>query len=216
MTCSRQRQLPLVGAMVALILLAAGCGGSSKSSTTASSTSTATSTTTSSSTTTSTSRSGNVIGRNTTVVVFPSMVVMLKKDNITMKAVPPSTVTKGVLAFPISSGQIAVATFAGTLKHSGGLIFSHGGKRVTFTEFVINTKTKQLAASVAGKSLPAFSLNLASVKRSKEPHHTIIATGIELFVTSQAASALNSGLGVKTFKSGQSFGVATTLVAVTS
>ncbi len=41
-----------------------------------------------------------------------------------------------------------------------------------------------------------------------------MATNIKLDLTSQAASALNSGLGVTIFKGGMHFGIATLTVAV--
>jgi hypothetical protein len=157
-----------------------------------------------------------VIGRSTTVVVFPSFAAALKKEAITVGPVAPASVTKTVLVLPINGGQIAMARFAGTLNHSGGLAFCHHSKSVTLTDFVMNTNTKQLTATVGGKSLPAFDLNLASLKRASEPHRTIIATNIELTVTPKAASALNSGLGVTTFNSGQAFGVATLVIQVKS
>jgi len=119
-----------------------------------------------------------------------------------------------VLLFPISGGQIAVATFAGTLNHNGGLTFCHHSKKVTLTNFVMNTHTRRLIATVSGKPLPIFNLNLAAFKHAREPHRTIIASNIGLMMTPKAASALNSGLGVTTFKSRQAFGVATLLVQV--
>ena len=131
-----------------------------------------------------------------------------------MAPVPPASITRTVLLFPISGGQIVVATFAGTLNHNGGLTFCHHSKKVTLTNFVMNTRTKRLTAMVGGKPLPIFDLNLASFKHASEPHRTIIATNIALTVTPRGASALNSGLGVTTFKSRQAFGVATLLVQV--
>lgn len=128
----------------------------------------------------------------------------------------PASITKTVLLFPISGGQIVAATFAGTLNHSGGLTFCHHSKKVTLTNFVMNTHTKRLTATVGGKPMPAFDLNLASFKHASEPHRTIIATNIGLMVTPKAASALNSGLGVTTFKGQQAFGVATLLVQTKS
>jgi hypothetical protein len=163
------------------------------------------------------SSSTTVIGRSTTVVLYPSMTTALQRGRITVTAVPPSSAPlKSVRVFPIRGGHIVAATFAGTLNHSGGLAFSHNGKRVAMTNFVINTQTKQLTATVVGKSMPSFNLNLASLKHASEPHHTLIATNIKLTVTSTAARALNSGLRVTTFKSGQYFGVATTIVAFKS
>jgi hypothetical protein len=41
----------------------------------------------------------------------------------------------------------------------------------------------------------------------------VVASNIKLTVLSPAAAALNSGLGVRTFRTGLSFGVATLTVA---
>jgi hypothetical protein len=126
--------------------------------------------------------------------------------------VAPASITNTVLLLPISGGRIAVASFAGVLNHNGGLTFCHHSKKVTLTNFVMNTQTKRLIATVSGKPLPIFDLNLASLKHASGAHRTIIASNIGLMVTPKAAGALNSGLGVTTFKSQQAFGVATTLV----
>ena len=214
---SAARRLPALGAIAIVALLAAACSGNSNSSPAASS-STSTVTASSCISTPGTApapKSGSsVIGRSTTVVVFPSFATALKKGAVAVAPVSPASVTRGVFVFPISDGQIAVATFAGTFNHSGGLTFCRHGKRVELTDFVMNTHTKRLTATVDGKSLPIFDLNLASLKRASEPHRTIIATNIGLTVTPQAASALNSDLGTTTFKGGQAYGVATMVIRV--
>jgi len=128
--------------------------------------------------------------------------------------VAPATAKKIVLVFPVSGGQIVVATLAGTVDHTGGLTFSHNGKSVTLTNFIVDTSTKQLTATVGGQSVPIFDLNLASLKRASGPGGTVVATNIKLTTTPQAASALNSGLGVTSFKGGMNFGIATLTVAV--
>ena len=125
----------------------------------------------------------------------------------------PQQPLQTTLLFPVSGGQIVVATLVGTVDHTGGLTFSHSGKSVTLTNFVINTNTKQLTATVGGQSMPIFDLNLASLKRASGPHGTVVASNIKLTVTSQAATALNSGLGVSTFTGGMNFGIATLTVA---
>ena len=61
--------------------------------------------------------------------------------------------------------------------------------------------------------MPIFELNLASPARAKVPHGTAVASNIKLTVTSHAATALNSALGVSTFKAGKNFGIATLTVA---
>ena len=107
--------------------------------------------------------------------------------------------------------QIVVKTLAGTVDLTGGLTFSHRGK-MTLANFSINTSTKQLTATLGGQSMPMFDLNLASLKRASGHHGTVIASDIKLILTTQAATALNSSLGVRTFKGGMNFGVATLTV----
>jgi hypothetical protein len=199
------RRRGALAAIAASALLAAACGGGSKSSTIANGTNS-----------TGTTSESTVIGQSTTVVFYPSMATALKNGAITVAPVPPSTAKGSVLMFTISGGQIVTATFSGTLNHTGGLTFSHNGKSVKLTDFVLNTQTKQLTATLNGKSLPMFDLNLASVKRAAEPKRTYIATNIQLTVTSNSASALNDGLGVTTFKAGQNFGVATVVLKLNS
>ena len=130
----------------------------------------------------------------------------------------PATITYATantttLRLPVSGGQIVVATLAGTVDHTGALTLRHSGKRVTLTNFVIKTKVKHLIATVGGRSMPIFDLNLASPTRANGPHGTAVASNIKLTVTSHAATALNSALGVSTFKAGKNFGIATLTVA---
>jgi hypothetical protein len=136
----------------------------------------------------------------------------LKHAGITITAIAPAK-AKATLLFPVSGGQIAVATLAGTVDHTGGLTFRHGGKSVTLTNLVINTTTKRLTAIVGGRSMPVFGLDLASPMGASSRHSIVVASNIKLIVLSPAAAALNRGLGVRTFRTGLSFGVATLTVA---
>jgi hypothetical protein len=210
-SCSR---LSAVAVIVAAGLVVAACGSSSSSSN-GSSSSTAATSDTSSNTSTTTAyapASATVIGKSTDVVVNPAVSAALKRAGITVTAVAPAT-ARPTLLFPVSAGQIIVATLVGTVDHTGGLTFSHIGKSVTLTNFVVNTSTKQLTATIGGQSMPIFDLNLAALKRASGGHRTVVASNIKLTVTSQTATALNSGLGVSTFEGGMNFGTATLTVA---
>ena len=214
------RRLSAIAVIAVAALGLAACGSSSSSSTKSTSTAPATSATTSGtpSTTTSGSAPATVIGRSTSVVVNPAITAALKHADITIAAVPPaSTKTHNtLLIFPTTSGQIVTATVTGTVYDTGGLTFSHAGKSVKLTNFVVNTSTKQLTAEVGGQQIVVFDLNLASLKRASGPKATVVASNIKLTTTPQLASSLNSGLGVNTFKRGQHFGILTLAVAVKS
>ena len=209
-SCSR---LSAIAVIVAAGLAVAACDSGPGGSNTATGGTAATSGTSSSTPTTITyaPAQATVTGKSTDVVVDPAVSAALKRAGITVTAVAPAT-AKTTLLFPVSGGQIVVATLAGTVDHGGGLTFSHSGKSITLTNLVINTNTKQLTATVGGHSMPIFDLNLASLKRASGPHGIVVAGNIKLAVTSQAAGALSSGLGVSTFKAGTHFGIATLTV----
>lgn len=200
--------------MVAAGLVVAACGSGSSGSNTSTGGTAATSGTSSSASATITyaPAQATVTGKSTDVVVNPAVSAAFKHAGITVTAVAPAT-AKTTLLFPVSGGQIVVATLVGTVDHTGGLIFSHSGKSVTLTNFVINTNTKQLTATAGVRSMRIFDLNLASPKRVSRPPGTVVASNIKLTVTSQAATVLNSGLGVSTFKAGMNFGIATLTLA---
>jgi len=200
--------------IVAAGLVVAACSSGSSGSNTSTGGTAATSGTSSSAfaTTTYAPAQATVTGKSTDVVVNPAVSAAFKHAGIAVTAIAPAT-AKTTLLFPVSGGQIVVATLAGTVNHAGGLIFSHSGKSVTLSTFVINTNTKRLTANVRGRSQPIFDLNLASLKRASGPHGAVVASHIKLTVTSRAATALNRGLGVSTFKAGMNFGIATLVVA---
>jgi hypothetical protein len=213
-SCSRQ---PGIAVLVAAGLVVAACSSGSGGSN-ASTGGTAVTSGTSSSTPAAITYAPahvTVIGKSTDVVVNPAVLAALKHADITVTAVAPAT-AKTTLLFPVSGGQIVLATLIGTIDHTGGLTFSHSGKSVTLGNFIINTNTKQLTATYGGQSMPAFDLNLASSKRSSGRHGTVVARNIKLTVTSQAATTLNSDLGVSTFEAGMNFGIATLTVAYAS
>ena len=217
-SCSR---LPAIAVMVAAGLVVAACSSGSSGSNTSTGGTEATSGTSSSTPAptkytsgkaTYASRKATVIGKSTDIVVNPAVSAALKHAGITVTAVAPAT-AKTTLLFPVSGGQIVVATLAGTVDHTGGLTFRHSGKSVTLTNLVINTNTKHLTATVGGHTMPIFDLNLASPNGTSGPNHTLVASNIKLTVRSRAATALNNGLGVSTFKVGMNFGIATLTVA---
>lgn len=198
------RRLSVLPVLAVVALGVAACGSSSSSSTTTSSTPT---------TTTPASAPVAVAGRSTVVVVNPATAQALKQNAITVTPIAPASAKTG-LVFPVSGGQIVVASLAGTVDHTGGLSFSHSGKSVQLTSFIINTTTKQLTALAGGQRVPILNLDLAALKRASGPNSTVIAKNIKLTLTSQAATALNKGLGVSIFKAGLPLGVATLTVAV--
>lgn len=210
---SRSRQ-PAIAVMVATGLVVAACSSGSSGSNTPTEGTAATSSTSPGTWAkiTYASARATVTGKSTDVVVDPAVSAAIRHAGITVTAVAPAT-AETTLLFPVSGGQIVIATLAGTIDHTGGLTFRHGGRSVTLTSFVINTNTRRLTATISGASVPVFDLNLASSRHVGGSHGTVIASNIKLKVTTQTATTLNSGLGVSTFKAGMKFGIASLTVA---
>jgi hypothetical protein len=204
---------PAIAAVVAAGLVVAACSSGSSGSSTSTGGTEATSGTTSITPATATyaPARATVTGKSTGVVVNPAVMAALKQDGIAVAAIAPAT-AKTMLFFPVSGGQIAVAPFGGTIDHTGGLTFSHSGKTVAFTRFVINTNTKRLTATSGGQSVPVFDLNLASPAHVSGSHGIVVVRNITLEITGQTATTLNSDLGVSAFRPGMKFGSATLTV----
>jgi hypothetical protein len=146
------------------------------------------------------------------VAVNPQTQQLLAREGVSLSPVAPAT-AKTALVFPISGGRVAVATLAGTIEQTGGVKLSHGNRSVELTNFVLDTATKQVTALVGGLRIPIMDLNLSSVRRASGTNGALLASNIALTVTAQAASSLNTLLGVSGFQGGQLFGVASLTVA---
>jgi len=184
----------------------AACGSSSK-------TTSATPTGASAAANTGTTGSGVLVGKQTSVALNPATSQVLKEHQIVVTAVAPATY-RTTLLWPVSGGQIAVASAAGTIDHTGGVRLSHAGTSVQVTSFIIDTSTKQVTALIGGQRLPIFAVDTSSEKRQTGVGGTIVEGGLKFTLIEGAATALNSALGVSAFKAGQVFGTATITLAV--
>jgi hypothetical protein len=200
--------LPLL-ALVAFGI--AACGSSKK--TTTGTTATGAAATGTAATTATTAGSSVLVGKQTSVALNPAIAQLLSENQIVTTAVAPATY-HNTLLWPVSGGQIAVATVAGTIQHTGGIRLSHAGKSVQVTSFLVDTSTDQVTALVGGQRLPIFAINTTSAKHQTGTGGTILDSGLKFTLTEQGATALNGGLGVSAFKAGQIFGTATLTLAV--
>ncbi len=153
-----------------------------------------------------------VTGKTTVVTVSPSTLAALAAQSISIKAVAPASVGR-VLTLPITGGHVAVSTLGGTIDQGGGITLAHAGRSVTLRNFVVDTASRTITASVAGLSVPVFDLDLTSLRRSSGVGGTLVAADIRLLVSPQTAASLNMLLGVPGLKAGQEFGVATITLA---
>jgi hypothetical protein len=120
--------------------------------------------------------------------------------------------------FPISDGEIDLATAKGEIFHTGGLSLRAGATRVQLRAFNIDTTGAAPVLSglvvandaVVGR-LPLFNIGLPAGFRVplQARHGFLVLNGVRLTLTTQAASALNGAFGVTAFTGGFNIGNAT-------
>ena len=201
---------PFVFGLAALTTAAAAACSSSTSSSTASKSPSASPTATASP---KASASGSasaqtitVTGKNTILVLDASTAQALKNAGVQVSPVSPATAaSSGGISFPITGGTLTQAGLKGTIDHSGGLTFTHSGKTVTATNFVLNTTQGILSATVSGKQVPLLAVNLSKMARTTSGSE-IVATGITSTINTAAAVLLDAKLVVKVFTKGLPIG----------
>lgn len=115
--------------------------------------------------------------------------------------------------FPITGGQVDADTLAGTINHSGGLVFVNlnNGKSLTLTDFAINIDdAPDLTAAVGGDPntrVSILNLDLSKAEIAK-PLPIVTVRGVNATLTDAAAGALNATLGTTIFAPGLTLGTA--------
>jgi hypothetical protein len=166
----------------------------------------------------------HVTGGQTTLTTAPDLAETLIEHGIVPLATLPatqgaSTGTGGLgvqFTFPVTPSVIGLAHLTGTINHSGGilLIAPATGYTIAFSDFVINIKDRLLTALVNGnpaKRVGLLSLNLAHAQIT-EGKTSVTASGIEVNLTSIAASTLNARFSTSLFRTGLELGTVTTLL----
>ncbi len=215
MTFSGRR--PLVVGLVTVAVAVAGCSSSTTSSTaskspTAKASPTATAHPMASPSVSATAQTITVTGKNTILVLTASTAQALKNAGVAVSPVSPATTaSSGGISFPITGGTLTQAGLKGTISHSGGLKFTHSGKTATATNFVLNTTTGILSATVSGKQVPLLAVNLSKMARTTSGSE-IVASGITSTIETSAAVLLDARLVVKVFTKGLPIGALTVYV----
>jgi len=191
-----------------VVVLAAGCGASSNSS----STSTQTSNTPTSSSAAATKLVIN--GKHTTLAFTPAATSVWHANGVSLAAIAPATIANpALLTFPVNVGEVSIPGLQGTISHQGGLTFTHAGKSVSATDFVLNTAESVLTAMVGGKRVPLLHLTLTEPSTSNNGEFSL--NGIVAKLTQTTALLLDQNLVVHTFTAGQQLGTVSTLLTGT-
>ena len=130
----------------------------------------------------------------------------LKKNNIKVKRVKPAKVQKGSFVFPVTGGKLKPTDpSTGVIKHSGGLKFKKGKRKLVAKKFVIKVANGVVVAKVGGNNVRLLSVDLSKAKISRNGFG-ITVKRVGLSLTGAAAKALNKTLKTKAFKKGLRLG----------
>ena len=207
---------PLALGLVAVAVAASACGSSSSKSSSPATTPAAKSPTmTASSARPSGSASAQNVtltltGKDTNLTLTAATAQALTTAAVHVGPVAPATAASpAAVTFPVTGGTLTQVSMRGTINHSGGLKFTHAGKTVTASNFVLNTNQGILFATVLSHQAPLLAVNLTHLVRTTSGSE-IIASGITSTLIPSAAVFLNGTLATTVFTKGLPIGTLTT------
>jgi hypothetical protein len=151
-------------------------------------------------------------GGDTQLALDPGTAAALTSLGISAVPIDPaSATTGGELAFPIRGGRVDAKTFAGKIKHSGGIALSDGATTVELTEFTIRIDgDPDLTALVGASRVSILDLDLSGLQADVSKSGTIELANVTAALTPGAASALNAAFGTSAFSGGLVLGTTVT------
>jgi hypothetical protein len=149
-----------------------------------------------------TAKANPIASGSTSLFLNKGVVNVLKKNGVKVAPIRPAKVQRGAVAFPITGGQLNPSTAVGTIRHSGGLRFQAGKKRLVARNFTVRTgKGNVLVARVGKANVRLLTVDL---KRARVGRNGlgINVTRVKVALTGAAANALNKTFRVRLFKRG--------------
>ncbi|WP_440709260.1 hypothetical protein [Herbiconiux sp. YIM B11900] len=165
----------------------------------------------------------SLTGVDTEVTVDAGFLDALTSLGLTPGVVGTATLTDGVLAFPITGGNVDYYDpeqsyrpyVQGSIEHEGsGLSLTAGGTTVELTNFTIDPGTSKLYGDVAAngesvvKQAFLFDLDGSTLKPLQTEGDTAILEGTTVHVSADAADLLNATYKTDAVKEGLLVGVA--------
>jgi|tagenome__1003787_1003787.scaffolds.fasta_scaffold20687478_2 hypothetical protein len=145
----------------------------------------------------------------TTLALSDGAAAALQSLNISAAPLKPARAGAKGIAFPITAGRLDAKTYAGKIKHSGGLSLTRGATRVDLRNFTINVDgAPDLTARVGDARVSVLDLDLTDAKIAASGRKVTIA-GVKATLTGDAADALNAAFGTTAFQKGLELGTAT-------
>ena len=145
----------------------------------------------------------------TTLALDEGAAAALQSLGIAVAPLKPARAGDAGIAFPITAGKLDAKTYAGEIKHSGGLSLTRGSTRVDLRNFVINVdKAPDLTARVGDARVSILDLDLSDAAITAKGRKLTIA-GVKATLTDDAAGALNAAFSTDAFQEGLEIGTAT-------
>jgi hypothetical protein len=151
-------------------------------------------------------------GGDTALTLDPGTAGALTSLGISAAPIDPASANPdGSLAFPITGGKVNATSFAGKIKHSGGISLSDGVTTVDLTEFDIQIDdAPDLTAAVGPNRISILDLDLSGLEANVSKGGTITLGNVVATLTPGAASALNAAFGTTAFTGGLVLGTTVT------
>ena len=145
----------------------------------------------------------------TTLALSDGAASALQSLGIAAAPLKPAKAGEAGLRFPITAGKLNAKTYAGQIKHVGGISLTRGDTRVELRNFIINVDSApDLTARVGSSRVSIMDLDLSGAKISKSGRKLTIA-GVKATLTKTAADALNAAFATDAFAEGLEIGTAT-------
>ena len=151
-------------------------------------------------------------GGDTRLTLDPGAASALTSLGITAAPIDPASAKPdGSLAFPITGGRIDAKTFAGKIKHSGGISLTKGSTVVELTKFDIQIDSDpDLTALLGPDRVSILDLDLSNLDAKVNKKGVVRLAGVSAGLTQGAADALNAAFGTSAFTEGLVLGTTVT------
>jgi hypothetical protein len=171
-------------------------------------------------------------GVDTQVTLYQGFLDAITGLGLTPGVIGGATLTDGVLAFPITGGNVEYwdpeldyrPYVQGSVEHDGsGISLTAGDITVELTDFRIDPGTSELFGTVSangeevGQDILIFELNGSTLNPLEEgPNGEAILEGTEVYVSEDAAGLLNDTFGTDAVEGGREAGLLVGVAQITA
>lgn len=138
---------------------------------------------------------------------YPALI----KAGFAVAPTAPAKVVNLSVVFPVVGGNLNRALTRGTIRQSGGLAISKGGKTIKATNAVANLTTHVVTATVTGKGrgFPMFTIGRAAITRNR---NTATSAPYTVTISKRGYTYLDNTFKTTAFRTHKRLGTATTKV----